>query len=273
MTYKPEDAGTALQLELENIAAEFAAQSARIAKLEAAGVQWFCDFTRPLGEYGFSVQAKEPTRVTVGRFVAPSGKMARLETRSGDSNVAGSGAWERCDLRLSNANTDGVEGREHWWSHVVVFPFDYVHPPQSPVSGVWHAGVVFNFHNTTDGAGQANFQVNAMPVTVTSPDRPTGLNLQMAFGDQAAPTVVNYPVGPIELSIPYRFKYHVLWTSSPNGYFDAWVNDVQKMTYRGPTLYPGQGVYLKCANYHSPHGKASAVLHGRLVRGNSKESV
>jgi hypothetical protein len=268
MTYKPSNAGEM-----------FADHEARLKKLEAAAAPppaaplWSCDFTRPLSYYGFNLQAKDESRFS--NVHAHGMRMARLETRPGDNNIAGSGANERCDLRLSNANTDGVEGREQWWSHVIVFPADYVDPPPSPENAQpWNFGTVFNFHNTTDGAGQANFAVNAMPVTATSPDRPTGLNLQMAFGNQAGPVVLNYPVGPIARNVPYWLKYHVLWTSTDAlGYFDAWVNGVLKMQYKGPTLYPGQGVYLKCANYHSPHGKPSAVLHGRIARGTTEASV
>jgi len=33
-----------------------------------------------------------------------------------------------------------------------------------------------------------------------------------------------------------------------------------------PTLYVGQGCYLKLANYHIPYRKASEVIHGRVIR-------
>jgi hypothetical protein len=193
----------------------------------------------------------------------------RLHTEPGDNNVNGSGDHERNDLTTSQATTDGYEGREHWWAHSVRFPEDYVDPPQSELGGTWHAGLVFDFHNTTSGGGQANFQVNAMPVTAISPDRPTGLSFQIAYGNQSSPTRQTFPIGPVVRNVWYNFVYHVKWTSGSNGYFDAWVNGVQMMAYRGPTLYAGQGVYLKLANYHSAYGRPSSVIHARVIRSNT----
>ena len=37
-----------------------------------------------------------------------------------------------------------------------------------------------------------------------------------------------------------------------------------------PTLYAGQGYYLKLANYHTPHGQATSVIHSRIVRGTTE---
>jgi len=44
------------------------------------------------------------------------------------------------------------------------------------------------------------------------------------------------------------------------------VNGAKKMDYRGPTLYAGQGCYLKLANYHTVFGQASSVIHHRVIR-------
>jgi hypothetical protein len=45
------------------------------------------------------------------------------------------------------------------------------------------------------------------------------------------------------------------------------------MDYSGPTLYPGQGCYLKLANYHTPFGKPSSVIHDRVIRGTAAGAV
>jgi hypothetical protein len=90
-------------------------------------------------------------------------------------------------------------------------------------------------------------------------------------------------VGPVEKNVWYDFVYHVRWSSGPDGYFDAWVNGVKKLEHRGPTLYAGQGVYLKLANYHVPicdpypacigtHA-ASSVIHDRVIRGTTPLAV
>jgi len=70
--------------------------------------------------------------------------------------------------------------------------------------------------------------------------------------------------------------YHVRWSSGSDGFFDAWVNGKRVLAHKGPTLYVGQGVYLKLANYHSPvcdpypacvgTHKASSVIHDRVIR-------
>ncbi len=140
-------------------------------------------------------------------------------------------------------------------------------------ASTWNFGVVFDFHNTTAGAGQANFQINAMPVSAIAPDRPTGLSFQIASGDQLNPTLFNAPIGPVVRNLWYDFVYHVKWSSNTDGFFDAWVNGVQKMAYRGPTIYSGQGCYLKLANYHTAFGQASSVIHDRVIRGSTPDAV
>ena len=210
----------------------------------------------------FGIQAKDPSRVTL---VNVGGRpWARLLTMPGDTGIAGSGTSERCDFQLSQQLSGGFEGRDEWWEHEIMFPSDYVDPPESTATS-WNFGVVANFHNSAPGAGQANFQVQTMPVTAIAADRPTGLSFQIAYGSQASPTKKVHPIGPLVRNVPYVFRYHVRWSSGADGFFDAWVNGVQKMSYKGPTLYSGQGVYLKLANYHTAHGKPSAVLHGRVV--------
>jgi len=186
--------------------------------------EFSCTFERAPQSCGFAEQSRGAGRVSLVHAVGMNG--VRLHTRPGDSDVHGSRTAERSDLRLSQQASGCFEGREHWWAHSVLFPDDCVAPPESTATD-WHFGVVADFHNAAPGAGQANFQVNAMPATAMSPDRPTGL----AF------------------------------------------NGVQKMAYRGPTLYPGQGCYFKLANYHSAFGKPSSVIHARVVRGSTPRAV
>ena len=234
------------------------------------GVAYSCDFVRSWQDCLFGEQAKVAGRASIVTVAGVSA--VRLHTEPGDNNVAGSGSNERNDLTLNQSTSDGFEGREHWWAHSILFPDDYVDPPQS-TAGSWNFGIVADFHNTTNGAGQANFQITAMPATAISPDRPTGLGFQINYGNQASPTQVNYPIGPVIRNQWYNFVYHVKWSSGSDGYFDAWVNGVQKMAYRGPTLYPGQGVYLKLANYHTPFGQPSSVIHARVMRSIAPLSV
>ena len=71
----------------------------------------------------------------------------------------------------------------------------------------------------------------------------------------------------------YDFVYHVKWSSDSDGFMFAWVNGVQELAHRGPTLYAGQGCYFKLANYHAASGAPSAVIHDRVVRGSSAAEV
>ena len=235
-----------------------------------SGVAYACDFVGSWQDCLFAEQAKVPGRasiVTVGGVSA-----VRLHTEPGDNNVVGSGSNERNDLTLNQSTSDVYEGMDHWWAHSILFPGDYVDPPES-TSTSWNFGIVADFHNTAPGAGQANFQVNAMPATAIASDRPTGLSFKVSYGDQTSPTEAIYPIGPVIRNQWYNFVYHVKWSSGSDGFFDAWVNGVQKMAYRGPTLYQGQGVYFKLANYHTPFGQPSSVIHARVLRSVAPLSV
>jgi len=251
-------------------------------------VTFFCSFPSAVTDCGFGEEAKAPGRAGVvssalvnvvaglahmGSVLGRDGSSSvRLHTEPGDANVDGSVDNERNDLLLSQVQTDCFEGREQWWAHSVLFPDDYVDPPPSTAS-TWNWATVFDFHNTTPGPGQVNFQLNAWPATAISPDRPTGLAFQVAYGDFANPTLKRFPIGPLVRNVWYDFVYHVKWSSSSDGFITAWVNGARKMEYSGPTLYAGQGCYLKLANYHTPFGKASSVIHDRVVRGTGPSAV
>jgi hypothetical protein len=51
------------------------------------------------------------------------------------------------------------------------------------------------------------------------------------------------------------------------------VNGAKKMDYGGPTLYAGQGCYLKLANYHTGFGRANSVIHARVIRATAPGAV
>jgi hypothetical protein len=238
---------------------------------DPGAVNFLCSFVNLPTDCGFSEQGKVSGRASIVSIGRDGATAVRLHTEPGDNYVAGSGDAERNDLTTSQANTDGYEGREHWWAHSVLFPSDYVDPPESTTT-TWNWQVVFDFHATGNVPGTvANFQVEAMPKTAISPDRPTGLRFRGYGGDPAREFTA--PIGPVVRNTWYDFVYHVKWSSGTDGFFDAWVNGKKMLSYRGPTLYPGQGVYLKLANYHTPYGQANSVIHDRVVRGTTALSV
>ncbi len=219
--------------------------------------QFSCVFALSAGDCGFYYQAKAPGRATLVRPGREGGYAVRLRTHPGDNNVYGSGRAERTDLSLSEAATDCSQGREAWWAHSVLFPDDYVAPPPNG----W--GVVFDFHHT-GRTGQANFHVDATAA---------GLRLRGYGGPVVDGGHYEAELGPVQRNVWYDFVYHVRWSAGPDGWFTAWVNGVKKLEHRGPTLYAGQGCYLKLANYHSAFGRASSVIHDRVIRGYAPEAV
>ncbi len=229
-------------------------ESVRDARKLATTVKFLCSFANESTDCGFQLQAKARDRAAIEKIGRDRRTGLRLRTLPGDNEIAGSGAMERADVYLSQADTGCFEGREQWWEHSILLPDDFA------PSGGWGA-VVFDFHNTSPGPGQANLQINVAL---------GGMSLSGYGGAVPHPTWrppdYSAPIGPIVKNVWYEFAYHVRWSSGPDGYFHAWVNGVHKLAYTGPTLYAGQGCYLKLANYHTPSGLASSVIHGR-VRG------
>jgi Polysaccharide lyase len=217
-----------------------------------------CTFSRSPTDCGFRVQEKAPGRASLVDTGRAGGKALRLRTEPGDDQVTGSGTHERTDVWLTQKDTGCYEGREQVWEHSILFPDDYVAPPKG-----W--GVVFDFHQSDDaGGGQANFHVFA---------NPGGLRF-LGFGgpkvNRGSPQEregrYSADIAPITRNVWYDFVYHVKWSSREDGFFHAWVNGVRKLEHFGPTLYAGQGCYLKLANYHVAFGRASSVIHDRVIR-------
>jgi hypothetical protein len=224
-----------------------------------AQVQFFCSFENSPTDCGFHEQAKVKGRATLVSIARDGAKAVRLHTEPGDSHVNGSAHRERNDLVLSQSATDCYEGRTQWWAHSVLFPNDFVVP---------ESGIFFDFHQT-GSSGQANFQLRV---------KPEGLSFEGAGGSTVATKsrslgVYRALIGPMVKNVWYDFVYHVKWSSDSDGFFYAWVNGVRKLAHRGPTLYSGMGCYLKLANYHTPTGEPSSVIHDRVIRGTSASAV
>jgi hypothetical protein len=237
---------------------------------DPSAIVFSCTFVSGPTDCGFQEQGKVPGRATLVNIARDGATGVRLHTEPGDNDVSGSGAMERNDLWLTQADSDGFEGREAWWAHSFYLPDDFVIPG-------WHNYVFADFHNSGLGGGQANFHV-------------LNRNGVLTFQGYGGVTVGNEPVnpfsapiGPIQKNVWYDFVYHVRWSSGSDGFFDAWVNGVRKLSHRGPTVYAGQGVYLKLANYHVPvcdpypacigtHA-GSSIIHDRVIRGTTPLAV
>jgi len=238
---------------------------------DPASILWSCSFATSFTGCGFSEQALVSGRATIVNVARDGTTGVRLHTEPGDSNIFGSGTSERNDLQLANSASACTQGQESWWAHSVFFPDDFVQVPESTGSA-WNFGVVLDFHQV-GAAGPTLWELDAMPATALSPDRPTGLQFVGHGGDPNNPTVYGAAIGPIVKNVWYDFVYHVKWSSGADGFFYAWVNGVQKLSYTGPTLYTGDSCYLKLANYHSPTGQPSSVIHDRVIRGSTPNAV
>lgn len=188
-------------------------------------------------------------RATVVNGGRDGARALRLHTEPGDTDVSGSGAHERNDVALPQKTTDCSEGREQVWEHSILFPDDFVQP-----TGGWYA--VAGFHHT-GATGQGNFSVFVQQ---------SSFRLVGHGGVFGSARKFDVDGGAVTRNQWYDFVYHVRWSSGSDGFFDGWVNGVKRLSYRGPTLYAGQGCYLKLANYHTAFGQPTSVIHDRVIR-------
>lgn len=241
--------------------------ASRLVKSVAAEPKFSCTFATAPTDCGFRVQEKVPGRASIVNFGRDGGTAVRLHTRPGDSNVAGSRDMQRTDLLLTQADSGCYEGREQVWELSVLFPDDFVFP-------TWQRYALGGFHHT-GRTGQGNFTLGFERGAGAPTTAPGVLGFQGYGGTQDSGRF-GAAVGPVEKNAWYDFVYHVRWSSGPDGFFNAWVNGVKKLAHRGPTLYQGQGCYLKLGNYHTPVcdpyprcvGKdpPSSVIFDRVIR-------
>jgi len=224
-----------------------------------------CDFSGPGLGCGFRLQARSDQRAALEKMGRDGKRVLRLRTEPGDDHIVGSGDMERSDVYLSQEDTGCYEGREQWWQHSLLFPDDFAMP-------TWQMYVVFDFHGTGSGP-QANFHLNFAPQKDLA--LPGNLIFR-GYGGTAANNWGEYKavIGPVRKQAWYDFAYYVRWSSGEDGFIEGWVNGEHKLSHHGPTLFKGEGCYLKLANYHTPvcnpfpgcRGPASSVIHGPLRR-------
>jgi hypothetical protein len=227
--------------------------------LDSRGVQFFCTFRRA-NDCGFREQSKVPGRAHLVDTARDGNTALRLFTQVGDSNVSGSGIHERNDLTTTQSQTDCYEGRTQWWAHSTLFPDDFIVPPSN---GTHQWNVFFQFHQTSSTG-----QPNMVAEVVSSANGGLRFRIYGGYGNRA-----HIKLGPIRKNVWYDFVYHIRWSSESDGFFEAWINGRKVATVRGPTLYPGQGCYLKLSNYHSAMGQNNGVIHDRVIRGTTPQSV
>jgi len=128
-----------------------------------------------------------------------------------------------------------------------------------------------DFHHN-GSSGQANYEIQTIPGIGLRARGYAGPVINGGKYEALIPDPYG-AVANVTKNVWYDFVYHVKWSSKSDGLFDAWVNGKKVLTHRGPTLYPGQGCYVKPSNYHSAFGKENAVIHDRIVRGTTPQAV
>jgi hypothetical protein len=254
------------------------------------------NFTSPAGCF-FVEQKKEDgqPRATIINSGRGGTTSVRLHTKVGDNQVHGSGEMERNDLyhAVGSGGAPVVfnEGADQWWAVSILFPDDFPLPTPSGEVGTirWHPYSLVNFHHE-GGSGFPIFELGFRQ-DPASPLNPGILAIRGHGGNTSANPAVSYQSLPIpspKRNVWYDFVFHVKWSAEPFGFFAAWVREGSGIYKRilhhaGPTLYVGEGVYLKLAHYHVPvcdpypacigSHSASSVIYDRVIQGTRWEDV
>jgi hypothetical protein len=186
--------------------------------------------------------------VTQGRFAA------RFVVRPGDDPINSSG--ERSEVLATTGETEGVES---WWSWATLFPRTF-----RANEGAWN--VFTQWHHTGPTCPP--------PLSfVVSKEGPTSrLVLRVRGGslpsDCEPAWQRDWTLGGLRRGRWYRFRFHVRWSADAgNGFVEVWVNGRRRVPRTSaPTLYPGQGVYVKQGFYRGPGSTSSVVFHDGMRR-------
>lgn len=225
-----------------------------------SAITWRGDFeTGNLSQWA-ALQAKDPSRVTIQSDVVRQGRYAaRFEVRPGDNNVAGSGSGERAHLYIGNSTTGGVDGQEQYWAWSTYFPSDF----DAPMGG-WNSFV--SFHHT-GSTGQVNIQFAVWDMAT--------IGLRVLGGSSESPIRKDLALAPLEKGRWYDFVFHVKWSADGSvGFVEVWVNGTRVVPKTmTPTLYSGQGVYLKMGYYRAAYSGTTVVYHDGMRRGSTYDEV
>jgi hypothetical protein len=231
-----------------------------LAARGGSSVTWRADYENASLTQWSALQAKDPSRAQVQSSVVRDGQYAtRIEVRPGDNNVAGSGSGERTEFMAGQATTGGYEGQEAYWAWSDYFPQGFDAPP-----GGWNAFTQFHHTGST---GQANVHF-----AVTDKSR---LTLRVMGGSYSSPVRKDFTLAPLQTGRWYDFVFHVKWSANSSvGFVQVWVNgnEVVPKTMT-PTIYSGQGVYLKQGYYRSAYSGTTVLYLDGTRKGGSYADV
>jgi hypothetical protein len=226
----------------------------------SAAISWRGDYeSGNFSQWNLGVQQKADGRASIVSSPGRQGRYAaRYEVDPGDNNVAGSGSGERTEALTSQASTDGYEGHENWYAWSTMFAPGFVSD-----STTWNAFT--QFHQTGSTGQAVSFDVVQNTIIFLS-----------WGGDFTNPTLCRATLDSNKQNgIWYDFVFHVKWSSNPSvGFFEIFENGklVVPRTYC-PTLYSGQGVYMKQGYYRRAQTNTAVVYDDGTRRGSSYADV
>ncbi len=231
----------------------------------AAGtISWRGDYeTGNFSQWGCGIQEKTSGRATIVNSPLRQGQhAARFEVDPGDNNVAGSGTGERAEICSTQAQADGYDGHEVWYAWSTLFPTGF----QAPSDGNWWS--YFTQWHHTGPTGQAP----AMNVLGNGT-----INMRMAGGSNpSSPVYTNALVlSGWQHDVWYDFAVHIKWSSDPSiGFYEVFVNGKRATSImHGPTLYTGQGIYMKQGYYREAQNYTDVIYEDGVRVGNSYDAV
>jgi hypothetical protein len=183
-----------------------------------------------------ALQAKSGSFAVVPAPDGRAGVAARFTVRPGDMPVGTSG--ERSELLKATDEHDGVES---FWTWAVDFPRSFVSNPNASwnVFTQWHQG--------------SNVGVQPVSFEIENARGKEYLRFRAWGGNPASPTRRAWRLGVLKRDHWYDIAFHVVWAPDNRGLVEVWVDGarVVKPTHT-PTLYQGDGVYLKQGFYRAP---------------------
>jgi polysaccharide lyase-like protein len=180
---------------------------------------------------------------------------ARFVVRPGDDPIPSSG--ERAEVMAYTRETEGVES---WWHWSTYFPTGF-----RANRGAWN--VFTQWHQTGANCQEpVQFAVN----NYLSPAR---LRLYLNTGSLNLSTchpgfIRAWNFAVLRRNRWYNFTFHVKWSSKGSvGFVQLWMNGRQviRLTHV-PTLYQGQGVYVKQGFYRGHSSRTTTIYHDGLRR-------
>jgi hypothetical protein len=230
------------------LALSLAASLPGLASAQAGA--WRGDFeTGDLSQWRGVQSVDRASRLKVVRSPVAEGEHAlQVTVRAGDVTHGGT--------RNELVGPAVREGEERWYRWRTLWPHDAPRAPHWQLFVQWH-------HDGDDGSPPLAFHVQGDRVVLGGVPRPF------------EPSVV-YWSAPLVRGVWHEFVLNVRWSADPRrGLLELWYDGVRVLPLTHvPTLFPGQGGYLKVGLYRHPAiRETQVVFHDGFIAGASRADV